>query len=116
MTLAHTSGDIAMLAALPDDAGMPFLRDRAFRAELLGWMRLTRSHPRYDPDGLNRDALPMSALEGFGAKGCPRQRPVRGAIDGLGLGKALTGEKVRWPPCASGDACRLRPRFLPVLA
>ncbi|RUV11725.1 MAG: hypothetical protein EOS23_07820 [Mesorhizobium sp.] len=68
MTLAHTSGDIAMLAALPDDAGMPFLRDRAFRAELLGWMRLTRSHPRYDPDGLNRDALPMSALEGFGAK------------------------------------------------
>ena len=92
VTLAHTPQDIAMLAALADDAGMVFLRDRAFRRELVGWMRLTRSDPRYDADGLNLDALRMSALEGLGAKAVLGTGLFE-AIDALGLGKALTGEK-----------------------
>lgn len=94
VTLAHAPGDIAMLAALADDAGMVFLRDRAFRRELVGWMRLTRSDPRYDTDGLNLDALRMSALEGFGAK-VVLGTGLFEALDALGLGKALTGEKAK---------------------
>lgn len=91
VTLAHTPGDIAMLGALADDAGLVFLRDRAFRRELLGWMRLARSHPRYNADGLNLNALRMGALEGFGA-GVVLGTGLFEAIDALGLGKVLTGE------------------------
>ncbi len=94
VTLVHTVDDIAMLAALADEAGMVFLRDRAFRRELVGWMRLARSHPRYDADGLNLDALRMSALEGFGAK-MVLGTGLFEAVDALGLGKALTGEKAK---------------------
>ena len=92
VTIAHTPQDIAMLATLADDAGMFFLRDRAFRRELVGWMRLARSHPRYDADGLNLDVLCMSSLEGFGA-GVILGTGLFEAIDALGLGKMLTGEK-----------------------
>jgi nitroreductase len=94
VTLAHTPQDIAMLAALADDAGMVFLRARAFRRELVSWMRLARSHPRYNTDGLNLDALRMSALEGFGAKAVLGTSLFE-AIDALGLGKALTGERAK---------------------
>jgi nitroreductase len=100
VTLAHTPEDIAMLAALADDAGMVFLRDRAFRRELFGWMRLARSHPRYDADGLNLDALRMSALEGFGA-GVVLGTGLFEAIDALGLGKVLTGEKSKTQSAAA---------------
>ena len=108
VTLAHAPQDIAMLAALADDAGMVFLRDRAFRRELVGWMRLTRSDPRYDADGLNLDALRMSALEGFGAKAVLGTGLFE-AIDALGLGKALTGEKSK-TQSATAIALFHRPR------
>ncbi|MGX5847332.1 hypothetical protein ACWGTO_09665 [Mesorhizobium sp. PL10] len=100
VTLAHTPEEIAMLAALADDAGMIFLRDRAFRRELVGWMRLARSHPRYDADGLNLGALRMSALEGFGA-GVVLGTGLFEAIDALGLGKVLTGEKSKTQSAAA---------------
>ncbi|MBZ9676257.1 hypothetical protein [Mesorhizobium sp. ES1-1] len=54
-------------------------------------MRLARSHPRYDADGLNLDALRMGSLEGFSAGAVLGTRLFE-AIDALGLGKALTGE------------------------
>jgi hypothetical protein len=92
VTLAHELGDIAMLAALADAAGMIFLRDRSFRRELVGWMRLARSHPSYDADGLNLDAMRMSAPEGFGAK-VVLGTGLFEAVDALGLGEVLTGEK-----------------------
>jgi nitroreductase len=92
VTIAHTPQDIAMLATLADDAGLVFLRDRAFRRELVGWMRLARSHSRYDADGLNLDALCMSPLEGFGA-GLILRTGLFEAMDALGLGKMLTGEQ-----------------------
>jgi hypothetical protein len=68
------------------------LRDRGFRRELVNWMRLARSHPRYAVDGLNLDALRMSSLEGFGAK-VVLGTGLFEAIDALGLDKVLTGEK-----------------------
>jgi nitroreductase len=108
VTLACAPGDIAMLAALADDAGMVFLRDRAFRRELVGWMRLTRSDPRYDADGLNLDALRMGALEGFGAK-MVLGTGLFEAIDALGLGKMLTGEQAK-TQSATAIALFHRPR------
>tara|TARA_R110002051_G_scaffold150280_2_gene222912 strand:- start:10841 stop:11830 length:990 start_codon:yes stop_codon:yes gene_type:complete len=45
------------LAQLNDQASLQILRHRAFRRELLSWMRLSPAHPRYRYDGLSRDAL-----------------------------------------------------------
>ena len=108
VTLVYTPQDIAMLAALADEAGMVFLRDRAFRRELVSWMRLARSHPRYATDGLNLDALRMSALEGFGAK-MVLGTGLFEAVDALGLSKVLTGEKSK-TQSATAIALFHRPR------
>ncbi|PBC06281.1 hypothetical protein [Mesorhizobium sp. WSM3860] len=108
VTLAQAPGDLAMLAALADEAGMFFFRDRAFRAELLEWMRLSRSHPRYQEDGLNLDALRMSALEGLGARAVLGSKLFE-ALDAIGLGKAVTGERSK-TLSASAIALFHRPR------
>lgn len=47
------------LADANDAASLEILNDRAFRAELLHWMRLDPAHPRWVHDGLSRDALLM---------------------------------------------------------
>jgi nitroreductase len=60
--------DISDAARLSDLAGMTFLRDDAHRQELLGWMRLSPSHPDAARDGLNCDALGLSPAAAFGAR------------------------------------------------
>lgn len=49
----------AWLADLNDAASFTILSDKAFRHELLGWMRLDPAHPRSAFDGLSRAALHM---------------------------------------------------------
>jgi hypothetical protein len=82
---------IILLARLCDDAGLAFLRDGAFRAELLSWMRLSRRNPRWSLDGLNAEAMAMSLLEAMGAKAVLGGRLFQ-LLDGLGLGRTLTSE------------------------
>ncbi len=48
-------------AGLNDAASLGILRGKPFRQELLSWMRLDPSHPRYAIDGLSRDALQIDA-------------------------------------------------------
>ncbi|WP_230770843.1 hypothetical protein [Sphingomonas sp. Leaf4] len=55
------------LARVYDAASYDFLRDAGFRRELLSWMRLRRSHPRWAIDGLNAGAMAMGAVEARGA-------------------------------------------------
>lgn len=59
--------DITSLAAQFDRSSYLFIRDNGFRAELRGWMRLKRKHPNWQRDGLNADAMKLSAIEAFGA-------------------------------------------------
>jgi hypothetical protein len=92
VTLALSPGDIGMLAVLADEASMPFFRDRAFRKELVSWMRLSRADPRYETDGLNLEALRMRAIEGVGAKAM-LGTGLFAAVDALGISKALLGER-----------------------
>ncbi len=67
-TILVTRADgVARLAALNDQASLRTYRDKAFRAELLSWMRLSPNHPRWALDGLNAEALEMSRLEAAGA-------------------------------------------------
>lgn len=68
VALAASRADLEMLAALNDETSLAFFRRDDYRGELLHWMRLTRSHPDYDLDGLNLDALHMGPLEGRAAR------------------------------------------------
>lgn len=94
MTLVAAPEDKAFLAGLADEASLRFLRDRAFRLELLGWMRLSRSDPAYGEDGMNLDALHLSSMEGFLAR-----HMMGGAlfslVDRLNLSALLFGERGR---------------------
>lgn len=55
------------VAALYDGVALRQLADRAYRAELHGWMRFSPAHPRWARDGLNAEAMALSQLEAFGA-------------------------------------------------
>jgi len=66
-TLVTDRNDIAEIAHLADRAALHFLRDDLHRAELMEWLRLSRSHPRYARDGLNAEAMHLSAIEAWGA-------------------------------------------------
>lgn len=84
--------DRATLSDLNDAASLRVMRGPAFRHELLDWMRLDPAHPHYGVDGMSREAMQMGALEARGA------RLVLGTglfplLDGLGLAKALLGER-----------------------
>lgn len=81
---------IAAIAALAERAGHGFFRDDAFRRELLGWMRLRRSDPRWPVDGLNAEAMAMSPIEAWGAGLVlgPLFRP----LDRIGLAAKLSSE------------------------
>ncbi|MGJ4857492.1 hypothetical protein AB4037_00365 [Labrys sp. KB_33_2] len=92
VTLVAAPEHRAFLAGLADEASLHLLRDRAFRLELLSWMRLSRSDPAYGEDGMNLDALHLSPIEGFLA------RQVMGGglfslVDRLKLAPALFGER-----------------------
>ncbi len=59
---------IEVLANLVDSASYSFMKDSSFRRELVSWMRLSRRHSRWAVDGLNAEAMQLSALEAFGVK------------------------------------------------
>ncbi|WP_104666804.1 hypothetical protein [Ensifer adhaerens] len=90
-TCARSHADLAFIAALNDGASLTVLRARAFRDELVAWMRLSRSHPDYAFDGLNLAALRMGRVEGALA-GHLLASPLFDFADRLGLGKALVAE------------------------
>lgn len=78
------------IAGLNDMASLGIMRSKPFRRELLSWMRLHPSHPRYKVDGLSRDALQIDerlarkVTTGFGA-----MWPL---LDLLGKTAAMTAE------------------------
>jgi nitroreductase len=90
LTLVTDRASISEIAHLADRAALHFLRDDRHRAELLEWLRLSRSHPRYGQDGLNAEAMQLSPIEAFGAGLVlgPLFRP----LDALGLAAPLVRE------------------------
>jgi nitroreductase len=89
--LLRKGSDIAHIAALNDAASLRSYRHAPFRAELLSWMRLSRSDPRWDTDGLNAEALEMSRFEAAAA-GFVLSRGVFEIIDRIGVAGPLIGE------------------------
>jgi nitroreductase len=84
---------IADIAGWADQAEFSFVRGDDYRRELLEWMRLSPSHPHYLLDGLNRDALAMSAVEATAA------RFVLGSLfkplDRLGIAASLLADNAK---------------------
>ncbi|WDZ79186.1 hypothetical protein PWG15_27280 (plasmid) [Ensifer adhaerens] len=92
--LASGHEDLAFVARLNDHASLSIMRERAFRDELVAWMRLSPSHPTYALDGLNLAALQMGRLEGALA-GHVLASPLFDIADRLGLGRALVAEAAK---------------------
>ncbi|EGF90983.1 c [Asticcacaulis biprosthecium C19] len=85
---------LAQVARAYDAASLRFFRDAAFRAELVSWMRLSRTHPRWALDGLNAEAMALSPVEAMGAGFVLKPR-VFSVLDTIGLAGPLTGEASR---------------------
>lgn len=78
------------IATVNDKISLQTLRQTPVRQELLHWMRLSRSHPRYSFDGMNRAALRMSWPTAFVAG--LTLGPLWPLCDRLGLTPAMTAE------------------------
>lgn len=90
---------LARIGKIYDIASLNFFRDKNFRAEILSWMRLDKSHPKWLIDGLNYEAMAMSSIEGFVANIIlgPKIFPI---LDKIGLSGALTAEAEKINDCA----------------
>ena len=97
--LVRAPSDISHIADLGDEAGLFFLRDGRHREELLEWMRLSKKHPNYHRDGLNAEAMQLSAFEAFGAG--LTLGPLFSALDRFGLLAPLVSEKSKTKSAAA---------------
>lgn len=90
LSIITAPASLADIAALYDHTSLLTLRDTAYRAELVSWMRLTRRHPEWSRDGLNADAMALSSFEAFGA-GVVMGKAFR-TLDHFGLAGPLIAE------------------------
>jgi hypothetical protein len=94
ITIVTSPVEINWLAELNDNASVSFFRNKAYRKELLTWMRLSQRDNNWARDGLNATALGMSRFEAMGA-GVVMKSPVFELLDKLGLSTTLISEKKR---------------------
>ena len=85
---------IDTVARLADEAGFHFLCDDAHRAELLHWMRLSRSDPAYQRDGLSAEAMAMPGVVAFGTGLV--LGPLFPLLRRLGLAATLASERSKF--------------------
>jgi hypothetical protein len=91
MTVVTDAPRIAEIATLYDDTSLATLRDNAYRAELVSWMRLSRSAPAWSRDGLNAEAMALSPFEAFAA-GLAMGPSLFPVLDGIGVARPLIAE------------------------
>jgi nitroreductase len=89
--LVSRADGVARLAQLNDEASLRTYRDKAFRAELVSWMRLSSRHPRWALDGLNAEAMEMSGFEAAGA-GLVLKSGIFETLDKAGVAGPLVSE------------------------
>ena len=90
--LVEGSDDMTFLADLNDRLSLRVLRDRAYREELVSFMRLSRGHRSWNVDGMNLSALRLSRVEGWLARVALRY-PFFEVAARLGIGEALVTER-----------------------
>lgn len=91
LLLVRDEPAVTEIARLADEAGFHFLRDDAHRAELLRWMRLSRSDPSYERDGLSAEAMAMPGVVALGTRLV--LGPLFSPLRRLGLAATLVSER-----------------------
>ena len=67
LTLIDAPTEIGIVSTLNERTSLAFYRNAPYRRELVSWMRLSPSDPRFGRDGLSAPAMGMSGFEAFGA-------------------------------------------------
>ncbi len=91
LTVIDDVDDITWFADINDNASLSFFRDKAYRNELISWMRFSSKDSRWASDGLSTRALGMTRAEAIGANFVLRS-PAFEILDGMGLAKAIVSE------------------------
>ncbi len=91
LVLVRDPPAVTQIAQLADEAGFHFLCDDAHRAELLRWMRLSRSDPSYERDGLSAEAMAMPGMVALGTRLV--LGPLFPLLHRLGLAATLASEQ-----------------------
>lgn len=91
VTLVTAEADLSAVSDLNEAASLRVYRNQSYRNELVSWMRLSPSEPRYGVDGLSAPALGLSAIEALGARFALRD-PWFGLLDSTGIVPALVSE------------------------
>ena len=91
--LVRGTAPIGEIARLADRAGLHFLREEEHRSELLHWLRLAKSHPLYERDGLNAGAMHLNAVEAWGAGLV--LGPLFSVLDRIGLAAPLVSDAAK---------------------
>ena len=89
-TVISDEKEIVRFSKLIDKASYGFMRNSAFRKELVSWMRLSKRHPCWSRNGLNAEAMQLSAIEAVGAKYI--MGPLLGVLDRVLLAPKLLAE------------------------
>ena len=113
ITFVSERPDLEFIADLNDTMSLSVFRDRPYREELLSYMRLSKRHPEWSTDGLNLDAMQMSAIEGHMAS-VALKHPFFEGIDAIGLSKMMITERDK-TLSAAGVAFFSVPRGTPAL-
>jgi hypothetical protein len=92
VTFVSDRPDLEFIADLNDTMSLGVMRDRPYREELVSYMRLSKHHPEWAVDGLNLDAMQMSAIEGHMAK-VALKHPFFEGIDAVGLARMMVSER-----------------------
>ncbi|MEM7461499.1 MAG: hypothetical protein AAF362_02335 [Pseudomonadota bacterium] len=91
LTVIDGVDDIAWFADMNDNSSLSFFRDRAYRKELISWIRFSPKDSRWASDGLSARALGMTRVEAIGAYLVLRS-PAFEILDGMELAKAIISE------------------------
>jgi hypothetical protein len=94
LTLIDAPAEISVISTLNERTSLAFYRNAPYRRELVSWMRLSPSDPRFGVDGLSAPSMGMSGFEAFGA-GIVLSDAGFNILDTVGLVAPLISEKSR---------------------
>ncbi|WP_449397021.1 hypothetical protein [Devosia riboflavina] len=94
LTLIDAPAEISVISSLNERTSLAFYRNAPYRRELVSWMRLSPSDPRFGIDGLSAPSMGMSRFEAIGA-GIVLSDAGFNILDSVGLVAPLISEKSR---------------------
>ena len=94
ITRIHAPAELKVISNLNERTSLAFYRNAPYRHELLSWMRLSPSDPRFGVDGLSTPAMGMTGFEALGA-GLVLGDSLFGILDAVGLIGGLISEQSR---------------------